>query len=39
MKDNLFLESEGVKCVYENIVWAPLERRYLSWGSNEVIRI
>lgn len=39
MRKNLFPEPEGVKCVYENIVWAPLERKYLSWGINDIIRI
>lgn len=39
MKENLFPEPDGVRCVFENIVWAPLERKYLSWGINNVVRI
>lgn len=39
MKENLFPEPEGVTLVAETVVWVPLERKYLSWGTNEVVRV
>lgn len=39
MKENLFPEPEGVNFVSEGIVWTPMERKYLSWGINDVLRI
>jgi len=39
MKDNLFPEPEGVTFVTEGVKWIPLERKYRSWGINDVVRI
>ena len=39
MKENLFPEPEGVTFVREGILWVPLEKKYRSWGINDVVRI
>lgn len=39
MKKNLFPEPEGISFVAESAVWIPLERKYKSWGINNVVRI
>jgi len=39
LKENLFPEPEGVTFIKENVLWLPLEKRYFSWGSNDVVRI
>lgn len=39
LKKNLFPEPEGVKFVNEVVVWLPLEKKYLSWGINQPVRI
>ena len=39
MKENLFPEPEGVKNVSPSLLWTPMERKYLSWGINDVLRI
>lgn len=39
MKNNKFPEPDGVKFVNECVVWLELEKRYLSLGINEVVRV
>lgn len=36
MKKNLFPEPAGITFVTESIVWSAMERKYLSWGLNDV---
>lgn len=39
MKKNLFPEPDNVKFVNECVVWLEMEKRYRSFGLNEVVRI
>ena len=32
-------EPKGVKFVWESILWHPLNRRYRTWYTNEIVRI
>lgn len=39
MKKNNFPEPTGITFVAEGVVWIPLERKYKSWGINDIVRI
>ena len=39
MKDNLFPEPEGVKFVPEFLLWKKLEKSYLSYYVNDIVRV
>jgi len=39
LKTNMFPEPEKVKFVNECVVWLEMEKRYRSFGLNEVVRI
>ena len=39
MKDNLFPEPDKVKFVNECVVWLEMEKRYRSFGLNEIVRV
>ena len=39
LKDNKFPEPPDIKFVNEVILWLPLEMKYRSWGTNDIVRI
>ena len=39
LKENRFLECEGVTYTSELALFIPMEQKYLSWGINDVVRI
>ena len=39
MKNNNFPEPDKVKFIPEGLLWLELEKKYNSWGINEIVRV